>query len=153
MLLIVGLLCLPAVPSATYDNLDRLATSTYRYDGLGQRIEKVGNGQTKCYIYDGEDILLEYDGANALLARNTHGPGIDEPVVMTRGGSTFFYHQDGLGTVTELTDGAGAMAKSYAYDAWGNIIDQTGAGAVRPPSAATLCVEMLCFRMTAVILP
>lgn len=40
------------------------ATSTYRYDGLGRRIEKVANGQTKRYIYDGEDILLEYDGAN-----------------------------------------------------------------------------------------
>ena len=45
-------------------------TSTYRYDGLGRRIEKVANGQTTRYIYDGEDILLEYDGANVLQARN-----------------------------------------------------------------------------------
>ena len=55
-------------------------TSTYRYDGLGRRIEKVANGQTKRYIYDGEDILLEYDGTNALQARYTHGPGNDGPV-------------------------------------------------------------------------
>jgi YD repeat-containing protein len=52
-------------------------TSTYRYDGLGRRIEKVANGQTKRYVYDGEDILLEYDGANTLQAKYTHGPGID----------------------------------------------------------------------------
>jgi RHS repeat-associated protein len=45
---------------------------------------------------------------------------------MARGGSTFFYHQDGLGTVTELTDSAGVTAKSYAYDAWGNQIETTG---------------------------
>ena len=32
------------------------ATSTYRYDGLGRRIEKVANGQTKRYVYDGEDL-------------------------------------------------------------------------------------------------
>jgi RHS repeat-associated protein len=64
---------------------------------------------------------------NALLARYTHGPGIDEPVAMTRSGSTFFYHQDGLGTVTELTDSTGTMVKAYAYDAHGNILDQTGA--------------------------
>ncbi|MDN5942202.1 MAG: hypothetical protein L0H94_10000, partial [Nitrospira sp.] len=102
------------------------ATSTYRYDGLGRRIEKVANGQTKRYIYDGEDILLEYDGANVLQARYTHGPGIDEPIAMTKGGSTFFYHQDGLGTVTDLSDSAGATAKSYSYDAHGNIVDQTG---------------------------
>ena len=36
-----------------------VAISTYRYDGLGRRIEKVANGQTKRYIYDSEDILLE----------------------------------------------------------------------------------------------
>ena len=101
-------------------------TSTYRYDGLGRRIEKVANGQTKRYIYDGEDILLEYDGANVLQARYTHGPGIDEPIAVTKGGSTFFYHQDGLGTVTDLTDSSGATAKSYSYDAYGTLVEQTG---------------------------
>ena len=101
-------------------------TSTYRYDGLGRRIEKVANGQTKRYIYDGEDILLEYDGANVLQARYTHGPGIDEPIAVTKGGNTFFYHQDGLGSVTDLTDGAGATAKSYACDAYGTILEFPG---------------------------
>ncbi len=103
------------------------ATSTYRYDGFGRRIEKIGNGITRRYVYDGEDILLEYDGANVLQARYTHGPGIDEPMAMTRGGNHYFYHHDGLGTITDLTDTTGAVVKSYAYDAWGNIIDQTGA--------------------------
>jgi len=102
------------------------AVSSYRYDGLGRRIEKIGNGITRRYVYDGEDILLEYDGANTLQARYTHGPGIDEPIAMSRGGATYFYHQDGLGTVTELTDGTGAVAQSYAYDAYGTIIQQTG---------------------------
>lgn len=101
-------------------------TSTYRYDGLGRRIEKVANGQTKRYIYDGEDILLEYDCANVLQARYTHGPGIDEPITVTKGSSTFFYHQDGLGTVTDLTDSAGATAKSYSYDAYGSILESPG---------------------------
>ena len=107
-------------------NPTAFATSTYRYDGLGRRIEKVANGQTKRYIYDGEDILLEYDGANVLQTRYTHGPGIDEPIAVTKAGSTFFYHQDGLGSVTGLTDSAGVMAKSYSYDAYGTIVDQTG---------------------------
>ena len=101
-------------------------TSTYRYDGLGRRIEKVANGQTKRYVYDGEDILLEYDGSNVLQARYTHGPGIDEPIAVTKGGSTFFYHQDGLGSVTDLTDSSGATAKSYSYDAYGTILESPG---------------------------
>lgn len=71
-------------------------------------------------------MLLEYHGANVLQARYTHGPGIDEPLAVTKGGSTFFYHQDGLGTVTDLTDSAGTTAKSYSYDAYGNIMNQAG---------------------------
>jgi RHS repeat-associated protein len=77
-------------------------------------------------VYDGEDILLEYDETNTLLARYTHGPGIDEPVAMTRGGANYFYHQDGLGSVTDLTDSTGLTARAYVYDAYGNILDQTG---------------------------
>ena len=107
-------------------NPSPVTTSTYRYDGLGRRIEKVANGQTKRYIYDGEDILLEYDGSNVLQARYTHGPGIDEPIAVTQGASTFFYHQDGLGSVTELTDSTGSVAKAYAYDAYGNILESPG---------------------------
>jgi RHS repeat-associated protein len=114
------------VEDFTTGNPTAFATSMYRYDGLGRRIEKVANGQTKRYVYDGEDILLEYDGANVLQARYTHGPDIDEPIAVTKGSSTFFYHQDGLGTVTDLTDSAGATAKSYAYDAYGTLVDQTG---------------------------
>ncbi len=117
---------LTKVEEFTAGNPTPAFTSTYRYDGLGRRIEKVANGQTKRYIYDGEDILLEYDGANVLQARYTHGPGIDEPIAVTKGGSTFFYHQDGLGSVTDLTDSAGATAKSYVYDAYGNILESPG---------------------------
>ena len=45
-------------------NLTAITTSSYRYDGLGRRIEKVANGQITRYIYDGEDILLEYSGSS-----------------------------------------------------------------------------------------
>jgi hypothetical protein len=41
---------------------------------------------------------------NVLQARYTHGPGIDEPIAVTKGANTFFYHQDGLGSVTDLDD-------------------------------------------------
>jgi len=39
---------------------------------------------------------------------------------------TLFYHQDGLGSVTELTDSTGSVAKAYAYDAYGNILESPG---------------------------
>jgi RHS repeat-associated protein len=64
-------------------NPTAITTSTYRYDVLSRRIEKVANGQTTRYVYDGEDILFEADGSNVLQARYTHGPGIYEPVSRT----------------------------------------------------------------------
>ena len=64
-------------------NPTAITTSSYRYDGLGRRIEKVANGQTARYIYDGEDILLQYDGSNVLQVTYSHGPGIDEPLCRT----------------------------------------------------------------------
>ncbi|MCH7891575.1 MAG: hypothetical protein IH921_08740 [Gemmatimonadetes bacterium] len=38
----------------------------------------------------------------------------------------FVYHTDGLGSVTELTDSTGVVARAYAYDAYGQIADEIG---------------------------
>ena len=132
-----------AVTTYSYDAEDRLVlidfpdltTATYRYDGLARRIEKDVAGVITRYVYDREDILLEYDGTNALLARYTHGPGFDEPLVMERdldasgtfeAAERFVYHTDGSGSVTELTDSTGVVARAYAYDAYGGIADEVG---------------------------
>ena len=132
-----------AVTTHTYDAENRLVRidfpdltiAEYRYDGLGRRIEKNVNGVITRYVYDAEDILLEYNGTNALLARYTHGPEIDEPLVMERdldasgtfeAAERFAYHTDGSGSVTELTDSTGVVARAYAYDAYGQIADEIG---------------------------
>jgi RHS repeat-associated protein len=75
---------------------------------------------------DTEDILFEYDGNNTLTARYTHGPGIDDPIALERGGQSFFYHTDGLGSITEITDSSRQVVSSYSYDAFGNITSKTG---------------------------
>ncbi len=98
----------------------------YRYDGLGRRIEKNVNATITRYVYDSEDILAEYDGSNTLQAKYLHGPGVDEPLRMTRNSQNYFYHVDGLGSITNITDSTGATVKTYQYDAFGNIINQTG---------------------------
>lgn len=112
--------------------------SEYRYGGLGRRIEKsfVFGLQSEVfrYIYDGEDILMDYDGTNQLLAYYAHGPGIDEPLIMERfsvipaQAGIYFYLTDGLGSITELTDSTGQVVQSYLYDSFGNlkVFDDTG---------------------------
>jgi len=105
-------------------------TARYRYDPLGRRIAKeVTQGATTAstrYLYDNEDILVELDGINTVMARYTHGPGIDEPLIMVRQGQAFFYHPDGLGSIWDLTDATGTVAKSYTYDSFGNLLAQPG---------------------------
>ncbi|GEM_PF-5112697 len=57
----------------------------------------------------------------------THGPGIDNPLVMYRGGHAFYYVQDRLGSVVGLvTIESGGFVQKYTYDAWGNIVEQSG---------------------------
>ena len=63
----------------------------YKYDPLGRRTEKSLNGSPLRYVCDNEDIIAILDGSNALTAAFTHGPGIDEPLIMTRpDGANYF---------------------------------------------------------------
>ena len=98
-----------------------LTTAAYRYDGFGRRIEKDVAGVITRYVYYGEDILLEYDGANTLLARYSNGELTDQPFVVERGGQSFFYQADHQGSVTQITDAAGFVVNAYEYDSYGNI--------------------------------
>jgi RHS repeat-associated protein len=130
-----------------YDGENRLiqvATPTdivlYQYDGFGRRISKTINGVVTKYVYDREDILFELDENNQIKARYTHGPGIpalpagrDEPISVDRDTdgngtleTTYYYHYDGLGSVTAITDSAGTVVQTYVYDAFGKIVQQTG---------------------------
>ena len=121
--------CTGGVTTFTYDTLDQLIRidfpdltfATYRYDGLGRRIEKNVNGVITRYVYGGENILLEHDGNNTLLARYSHGDRRDQVLANERGGQNFFYHADHQGSSRKVTDSAGNVVNSYDYDAYGRI--------------------------------
>ena len=117
------------ITTLTYDTQNRLVqatkpgtTASYKYDPLGRRIEKNVNGIITKYLYDNEDIVIEYDGNGNMIAKYTHGTGIDEPLSMEKNGQEYYYHQDGLGSVTALTDGVGDLAHRYEYNTYGKII-------------------------------
>lgn len=111
-----------------YDPENRLVQVTfpgmavsYKYDSFGRRIEKNINGAITQYLYDDEDIILEYDGNNQIGGRYTHGPGTDEPLSMEKNGQKYYYHFDGLGSVTGMTDNSGNLIQEYSYDSFGKI--------------------------------
>ncbi|SEN81145.1 RHS repeat-associated core domain-containing protein [Lihuaxuella thermophila] len=45
---------------------------------------------------------------------------------MTRGGQTYYYQLNGHGDVVALTDSSGAVVATYEYDAYGNLLKETG---------------------------
>jgi len=131
-----------AVTQYEYDAENKLVrvvsptnTANYRYDGLGRRVEKeviAGTTVVTKYVYDNEDILLELNGANAIVARYTHGPGIDEPLIMEKNAQSFYYHADGLSSITELTNQAGGVIQRYAYSSFGKIESQLDPNFIQP---------------------
>lgn len=91
-----------------------------------------GSTITNSFIYDNEDILLELDGTNNIVARYTHGPGIDEPLILEKGGQSFFYHADGLGSITEISNQAGSVVQRYTYSSFGKIESQLDPNFLQP---------------------
>ncbi len=106
-------------------------TVTYKYDPFGRRIEKkfvqtksgVTETETTNYVYDKEDIVVEYFTTAGVTEKTfvTHGHGIDEPLAMERNGQYFYYHADGLGSITNITVQSFLPfpVQSYTYDAYG----------------------------------
>lgn len=113
---------------------------TFKYDPFGRRIEKRINEGENCrdedvvvhtYVYDGQAIILENEVSGEGRHKRTettkyvHGPGIDEPLAMTRGNEVYYYHADGLGSVVVLTDKKQKIVENYEYNPFGNLKGDT----------------------------
>ncbi|HWR17668.1 MAG TPA: RHS repeat-associated core domain-containing protein, partial [Terriglobales bacterium] len=98
---------------------------TFKYDPFGRRIQKSSASGTTIYVYDGANAVEELDGAGVVTARFVQGAGIDEPLAQSRSGLNF-YHADGLGSVTSMTDGAGLPSATYVYGAFGTLASSSG---------------------------
>jgi RHS repeat-associated protein len=101
-------------------------TTIVKYDPFGRRIQKSGPLGTTNYLYDGVNSIEELDGTGAVLARYTHGAVVDEELAMLRNGSASYYQADGLGSITSLSNSAGAVAETYTYDSYGKPNSSTG---------------------------
>jgi uncharacterized protein (TIGR03437 family) len=105
-------------------------TTTFKYDPFGRRIQKSGPLGTTIYLYDGIDIssnvIEEVDNAGNVLARYTHSPVIDQPLAAFHSGTNSYYQQDGLGSVTSLSNGNASLANTYAYDSYGKLTASSG---------------------------
>jgi RHS repeat-associated protein len=101
-------------------------TVTFKYDPAGRRIQKSSTAGTIIYAYDSNTITETTDGSGSILTRYAQGQGIDEPLALQQNGSTSYYHADGLGSITSLSNGSGALAQTYAFSSFGKLTSSSG---------------------------
>jgi RHS repeat-associated protein len=97
-------------------------TVTYTYDPSGRRIEKDIDGDKTTYVYDGGNVIAEYDDSGDLAGKYIHGARVDELVCMIHVAdcnAVYYYHYDGLGSVVALSNSSGNSSYSYEYSAFG----------------------------------
>ncbi len=104
---------------------------TYQYDGDGRRVSVNSNSNTKNYIYDSLNVISERDSSGATTANYLRNPNASGGIggIISQQADTAnpqYYLYDGLGSVVNLTSVTGAITQSYSYDAFGNVISQSG---------------------------
>ena len=102
-----------------------MMTATLSYDPLG-RLYQTANGASVAtqLLYDGDELVAEYDGAGSLLRRYVHGAGDDDPLVWYEGptmaaSNRQFLHADWQGSIVAVSDNAGNPIAVNAYDDYG----------------------------------
>jgi RHS repeat-associated protein len=110
----------------TYSAENRMITgpggATLQYDPLGRLYSISKSGTTTRFLYDGTDLVAEFNGASVLQRRFVHGPAADEPIVWYEGngtGAPYYYHQDERGSVVAISDGAATPNAVKKYDEYG----------------------------------
>jgi RHS repeat-associated protein len=102
-------------------------TVTFKYDPFGRRIYKsFSAGTTSVYAYDGDNLIEETNSSGVAVARYSQTQNIDEPLAMLRSAATSYFHADGLGSVTSLSNAAGSIANTYTYDSFGKLTASSG---------------------------
>lgn len=115
--------------SYTYDIENRLVSTstgvTLSYDPLGRLAQTYSptTGTTQ-FLYDGDALVAEYDGAGSMLKRYVHGPadGQDDPLVEYIGSSTAsprYLYADHQGSIIAIADNNGNRIAVNGYDEYG----------------------------------
>lgn len=108
-----------------YDDRDKLISvnegdiAEYQYDPLGRRIRKITGGTVTEFFYDGDRVIEEQTGGD--VTSFTYGSWIDDVLTMQREETAYYYHKNGLGSVTGLSDDLGVVQEFYEYDPYGAV--------------------------------
>ncbi|HHV30090.1 S-layer homology domain-containing protein [Acetivibrio mesophilus] len=119
--------------SYSYDYNDRLQAIDgtenvlYEYSVEGIRVSKTVNGQKIYYVVDENcdyaQVLEEWDAEGNLIVSYIYG---DDLISQNRKGIISYYIYDGRNSVRILTDSTGKVTDTYTYNAFGELLQNTG---------------------------
>jgi RHS repeat-associated protein len=94
------------------------------YDPLGRLYQVTSGANTTRFVYDGDRLIAEYNGAGTLLRRYVHGAGVDEPLIWYEGSSVSsstrrYLHANHQGSIVAATNASGTTLQVNAYDPYG----------------------------------
>jgi RHS repeat-associated protein len=99
---------------------------TFMYDPFGRRIYKSSPTWTGIFLYDHDNLIETANSSRASVADYMQDLEVDTPLSMLRSETSSYYEQDGLGSVTSLSNSAGALVNTYTYDTFGKLTASTG---------------------------
>ncbi|WP_133051143.1 RHS repeat-associated core domain-containing protein, partial [Ruminiclostridium hungatei] len=106
-----------------YDGLNQLVkvtegsnTYSYTYNWDGLRASKTVNGVTTNHIWDGDQMVLETDGAGNATEKYIRGINL---IYSGEGANRRYFLYNGHGDTVQLTSTTGSSIKVYEYDAFG----------------------------------
>jgi RHS repeat-associated protein len=108
-----------------YDAENRLVStstgSTLIYDPLGRLFQTTGTSGTTQFLYDGDQLVAEFDGAGTLTNAYLHGPDDDDPILWYPANEAArWLHRDYQGSVVGFAQGGtGALLAINGYDEFG----------------------------------
>jgi YD repeat-containing protein len=104
-----------------HDSENRLITArgvALTHDALG-RLVRMGNATGPHALYDGNDLVVEFDAAGAPLRRHVHGPGVQEPIVTYEAGTKNWLYADLQGSIVAKADTSGVATDLQGYGPFG----------------------------------
>jgi len=81
----------------------------------------IKDGTVTKFIYDVWNCVAEYDDEDTLQASYIT-PGLDQNLSIKRSGNTYYYHQDGLSSIRNITDSSEVAQNTYDYYAFGLVL-------------------------------
>ncbi len=117
-------------------------TSTFSFGASHERVKHVSHLETTLYVGGlfekvtpvGASPVTEY--RHYIMAPTGRVAVYTDRSNLAR--DTKYYHTDGLGSITAISDEKGAIVKRFAFDAWGKRIDPASGATVTGATAAGL---------------